>query len=190
MFKLRYTTPADWVDLVVANMNSFLPDHASAEYKASGMALSMSLHYRDKPGLVSAMIDLAIEELAHFREVVKVMHELGLTLEKDEKDPYINGLRKALRKGTEDYFLDRLLAGAIIEARGAERFGLIAEALAVGELKDFYTLISRSEEKHHELFLTLASRYFEPNEIQSRVDELLDFEAQLLDDLPVRAKLH
>ena len=190
MLKLRYSTPAIWAEYVTGRMDDFLPDHASAEYKASGMAMSMSLHYRDKPDLVAAMVDLAIEELSHFREVVKIMHRRNLVLQKDEKDPYVNGLRRQIRNGADDYFLDRLLAGAIIEARGAERFGLVAEALPAGELKEFYTRITRSEDRHYALFLDLAGNYFTRDAIGRRLDELLDAEAELVAQLPVRARLH
>ena len=190
MFALRYATPQQWAEIVTADMAGFLPDHASAEYKASGMALSMSLHYKDKPDLVTAMVDLAIEELSHFREVIKVMQDQGLTLQKDTPDAYVNGLRQQLRKGSEAYFLDRLLVGAVIEARGAERFGLVADTLPEGSLKAFYTRITRSEERHYELFLTLADRYFPAPEIDQRLDQLLDTEAALVADLPLRVALH
>lgn len=190
MIELRYNSPTAWVETVIADMDSFLPDHASAEYKASGMAMSMALHYKDKPDLVKAMIDLAIEELAHFREVVKIMDSRGLILQKDEKDAYVNGLRTLLRKGTENYFLDRLLVGAIIEARGAERFGLIAQTLPQGELKNFYTLITQSEDKHYGLFLDLATRYHDNQALCSRLDELLDAEATLVASQPIRPRLH
>jgi len=194
MFELRYSTPDLWVETVISGMNEFLPDHASAEYKASGMAMSMALHYKDKPRLVGAMIDLAIEELAHFREVVKIMEDRGLTLKKDEKDPYVNGLRHQMRKGTEFYFLDRLLIGAIVEARGAERFGMIATSLgadpSLADLKTFYQRITRSEDKHYELFLDLAETYFTEREIQPRLDQFLDIEASLVAKLPLRPRLH
>jgi tRNA-(ms[2]io[6]A)-hydroxylase len=190
MIELRQPTPSAWVQTVTTAMDEFLPDHASAEYKASGMAMSMALHYKDKPALVAAMIDLAIEELAHFREVVKIMASRNLALQKDEKDAYVNGLRSHLRKGTELYFLDRLLVGAIIEARGAERFGLIAKALAPGPLQDFYQLITRSEDKHYALFLDLAGQYFNQGQLAGRLDELLDAEAALVATLPIRPRLH
>jgi len=127
LFILRYSTPFEWVQTVLADFDTFLIDHAQAEKKASGMAMSMLTHYPDKPELVNAMLDLSIEELAHFREVMKLMHTRHLQLTPDEKDPYVNGLRQHIRKGTEHYMLDRLLTGAIIEARGCERFALIAQ---------------------------------------------------------------
>ncbi|MFT6053014.1 MAG: tRNA-(ms[2]io[6]A)-hydroxylase, partial [Halioglobus sp.] len=99
------------------NFDRFLLDHAAAEKKASGMALSMVSHYPDRPELVIAMTDLAIEELTHYREVVKWIHSRGLQTAADKKDLYVLALRKFIRKESEEYLLDRLLVGSIIEAR-------------------------------------------------------------------------
>ena len=129
MIKLRYATPASWAKQIIDHMDEFLPDHAAAEKKASSMAMTMVAHYPDREALVQAMIDLALEELGHFRAVVKIMHKRGLKLLPDEKDHYVNALRKHMRDGTSAYLMDRLLIAGIIEARGAERFGLVANAL-------------------------------------------------------------
>ena len=45
------------------DFDRFLLDHAAAEKKASGMALSMVSHYPDRTRLVAAMTDLAVEEM-------------------------------------------------------------------------------------------------------------------------------
>jgi tRNA-(ms[2]io[6]A)-hydroxylase len=150
----------------------------------------MVAHYPDKTELVSAMIDLALEELSHFRAVVKLMHERGLTLLPDEKDPYVNALRGTSRQGKAHYFMDRLLIAGIVEARGAERFGLIAEALPAGEMKRFYRSITRSEVEHQGLFLRLAENYFDSTEVRTRLDDLLEAEAAIVSELPVRIALH
>lgn len=190
MDSLRFQTTDDWTQLVIEKMDDFLIDHAAAEKKASGMAISMLSHYPNRPNLVRAMIDLSIEEMTHFREVVKIMAERGLQLGADEKDPYINQFRKAMRKGSEAYFLDRLLTAGIIEARGCERFGLVGEALPAGKLREFYRLIARSEAKHHTLFTDLAAEYFAADVIALRMDQLLDIEADIVSRLPLRAALH
>ncbi|NIB42030.1 tRNA-(ms[2]io[6]A)-hydroxylase [Pseudomaricurvus alkylphenolicus] len=190
MYSLRHATSDLWTQTVINNMDDFLIDHAAAEKKASGMAISMLSHYPDRTRLVKAMIDLSIEEMTHFREVVKIMTERGLQLAADEKDPYINEFRKAMRKGSEPYFLDRLLTAGIIEARGCERFGLVGEALPAGQLQDFYRLIAKSEAKHNTLFIDLAGLYFSENQIAERMDQLLDLEADIVSKLPIRAALH
>lgn len=174
----------------MADFDSFLLDHATAEKKASGMAISMLSHYPDRTELVVAMADLAIEELTHYREVLKWIHQRGLITAPDQKDPYVVAFRESIRQGKEVYLLDRLLTASIIEARGAERFALVAAALEPGPLKKFYQSIARSEERHFELFLELAKKYLEQDMIEQRWHELLDIEAAIVADLPLRAALH
>ena len=164
MFDLKYHTPAAWADQVIDHMDDFLLDHAACERKASGMAMSMVAHYPDKPDLVRAMIDLAIEELAHFKEVTKLMHERGIYEKQDTKDPYVNGLKSCMSSGREAYFRDRLLIASVIEKRGHERFQLIADALPEGKLQKFYHAISQSEARHYELFYNLAIQYGQQSE--------------------------
>ncbi len=187
---LLSATPDEWTAAVLGNFDEFLLDHAQAEKKASGMAVSMLSHYPDKPELVAAMADLAVEELTHYREVVKLIHGRGLITGPDTKDAYVIEFRKAMREGSETYLLDRLLVASIIEARGAERFALVAEALEAGPLKKFYHSIARSEERHFELFLTLARRYAAEDVVAERWEQLLAIEARLVQDLPIRAALH
>ena len=183
-------SPQLWVDAVLADFDSFLLDHAAAEKKASGMALSMVSHYPDRARLVLAMSELAVEEMVHFREVIKIIQTRGLILGADTKDPYVNGRRSLMRQGSDLYLLDRLLTAGVIEARGAERFGLIANALPESELKTFYRSLTRSENRHFELFLDLASEYFPAETINTRWQEILVFESRVVVDLPIRAALH
>ena len=187
---LRYATSPAWVQTVLADFNEFLLDHAAAEKKASGMAISMLSHYPDKLELVSTMADLAVEELSHYREVVKWIHARGLITAADKKDPYVIEFRKSIRQGQDIYLMDRLLTASIIEARGAERFGLVAQALEEPGIKQFYTAIARSEERHYETFLNLAYLYLPQVEVDERWQELLEIEAHIVSSLPLRAALH
>jgi tRNA 2-(methylsulfanyl)-N6-isopentenyladenosine37 hydroxylase len=179
---LRHATPLAWTEAVMADFDAFLLDHAAAEKKASGMAISMLSHYPDRVELVAAMAELAVEELTHYREVVKWIHRRGLLTAADRKDHYVLALRNAIRTG--------LLTASIIEARGAERFALVAAALPPGALKKFYLSIARSEERHYELFLNLAGKYLDAQAIAARWDELLDIEAGIVAALPIQAALH
>ena len=187
---LRFATPAEWTETVLADFDTFMLDHAAAEKKASGMAMSMVSHYPDKAELIIAMTELAVEELTHYREVVKLIYARGLQLQADQKDAYVVQMRQHLRHGNDAYLLDRLLIAGIIEARGAERFGLIGAALPEGQLKTFYQAIARSEQRHQNLFVDLAAKYLPDAMLQSRLDELLDAEAVIVRDLPLRAALH
>ena len=116
---LLVATSFEWVRAVVQNFDEFLQDHAANERKASSMAMSMVSHYPDRGELVTAMIDLALEELNNFRQVVRLMTQRNVALRADEKDPYVNEILGQVRRGKEDYFMDRLLTAAVIEARGA-----------------------------------------------------------------------
>ncbi|ARU57486.1 tRNA-(ms(2)io(6)A)-hydroxylase [Oleiphilus messinensis] len=189
-FSLRYASPLAWVEVVMADFDAFLLDHASAEKKASGMAISLLSHYPDRKDLVAAMAELAVEELVHFREVIKLIQGRGLELLADAPDDYVNRFRRLMRKGSDVYMLDRLLIASIVEARGHERFGLIADALPEGNLKKFYLSITASEARHHILFVDLALKYFSLEEVASRLDELLDEEATIMASLPIKAALH
>jgi len=190
MYELLTPTQPAWTTTVLANFDAFLLDHAACERKASSMAMSMLLHYPDKPALVKAMTDLAIEELLHFKAVMAHIQERQLIISGDQKDPYVNQFRQAQRRGTQEYLLDRLLIASIIEKRGAERFALIAAGLPAGPLQRFYHNIAESEARHYVLFLDLANQDFEPAIIQTRLHELLVIEANIIDQLPLTAALH
>ncbi len=189
-FELEFATPQAWTDAVIADFDQFLVDHAAAEKKASSMAMTMVAHYPDRPELVSAMIDLALEELTHFRAVARLLAQRGLILGGDQKDPYVNQIRKHMRTGRDGFLIDQLLVGGIIEARGAERFGLVADALESGDLKRFYRSITRSEKNHKFLFVELAYRYADAALVDRRLRELVIAEADIVRDLPIRAALH
>lgn len=191
MFELKYITPPEWADVVLADFDAFLIDHAAAEKKASGMATSMLSHYPDRKSVVRAMADLAIEELIHFKQVLKLIYARGGQLGNDTKDPYVNQLRAAFRRNnSEEFFMDRLIVAGVIEARGYERFSLVAYALPEGKDKDLYMTIAKSEEKHKNLFIELAYEYFDKSAVDARLEDILDIEADICAKLPFRAALH
>ena len=192
-FELHAPTPKSWTECVMTNFSDFLIDHAACEKKAAGMATSMISHYPDRQALVTAMCDLAVEEMMHFREVTKLIHQQGLILAKDEKDPYIAQLRDNMTKGKQAYFLDRLLVGSVVEARGAERFALVAQALALQEnqaLAQFYKALAQSESRHYTLFLKLAYCYFDDNEVAVKLEQWLKLETKIMLALAIRPALH
>ena len=183
-------TPAGWVDCVLADFDAFLQDHASAEKKASGMALSMVSHYPDQTALVSAMVDLAVEELNHYKEVMRLLMTKGVTPAADRKDPYVTRLNKLVRKDSAFFLLDRLLIGAIVERRGAERFGLVAKHVDDAELQKFYHALAKSEARHWHLFVELARDLCPQLPVDARFCELAETENALIAELPLRPALH
>jgi len=188
--RLRVPTRPEWTAAVLADFDAFLVDHAANERKASASALALVAHYPDRRALVERCIALAIEELEHFRDVHARLAERGLVLGPDQRSAYLRELSAGFRDGSGPYFLDRLLTAAVVEARGCERFGLVAAALPAGPLRDFYRELARSEVRHQELYLDLAREYFAPEETEARLEEILDAEARVLAALPVRPALY
>lgn len=188
--QLRADTPAEWSECVVAQFDQFLLDHASAERKASAMAVSFVVQYPDRYPLHEPMIRLAREELLHYQQVMKWVHKRNLLWVRDEKDPYVANLLKKLSTDSDLRLLDRLLMAGVIEARGVERFRLVSEAVSEEELRHFYRRLSESEARHAALFPRLATHFFDGNQIAERLDYWLDWEVAAMCAVPVRPALH
>ena len=183
-------TPDGWLKTVLEDFDSFLKDHASCEKKASGMAISIASHYPDQPVLLAAMADLAVEEMSHYREVVKLLISRGVTPGPDSKDPYVHALSDLIRRGSASFLMDRLLIAAVIERRGHERFSILADGLAGQPEAAFYRAIAASEDRHWQLFIDLAQKHCDASAIPDRLEQLIAAEAALVTSLPFRPALH
>jgi tRNA 2-(methylsulfanyl)-N6-isopentenyladenosine37 hydroxylase len=117
------------------------------------------------------------------------MEKRGLALGRDTGDPYAQALQAKVRQPARERLLDRLLVSALIEARSEERLRLLAEGLLEPELRAFYARLADAEKGHGELFLRLASRSA-AEEVEGRLDALLDHEAHLVRTLPLRPAIH
>ena len=188
--RLSLATSEHWTRAVLSDLDSFLLDHAACERKAAAAAMALVSHYPDRAELVDACVELAREELEHFLRVHRWIVLRGLVLAPDTPSAYMARLSGAFRRGSEEYFLDRLLVAAIAEARGCERFALLAAALEPGSLKDFYRNLALSEVRHQELYVGLAERYFQREDVSRRLSELVRVEAAAVSELPIRAALY
>ena len=187
---LLIATSDDWIEAVLSDFDTFLLDHANCERKASALAMSLVVKYPDRQTIIGALIDLAQEELQHFREVYALVEARGLELARDEPDPYVNELLAAARHGRDARFIDRMLIASVVECRGAERFGILARALPAGELQAFYDRLWKAETKHGHLFVHLLLNEYPEDEIYPRLQELMRSEAQIVRGLPLRPALH
>ncbi len=178
---------------MLGDFDAFLLDHAACERKASAMAMTFLVRYPDRDAILEPMILLAREELAHFHAVFKLLQARGLHFVSDSKDPYLNALLPHCRNDRKDRnpeFLDRLLLAGVVEARGCERFWRLADALEDAELKQFYAEIAASESLHAQLFVDLASQYFDGDTVQERLGFWLERDDEITASLPPRAALH
>jgi tRNA-(ms[2]io[6]A)-hydroxylase len=187
---LLLPTPPAWTESVLADFDTFLQDHANCERKASALAMSFVVKYPDRKYITTGLIDLAQEELQHFRDVYQLMAERGVVLARDEPDHYVNELLVAARHGVDERFMDRMLISSVVECRGAERFGLLADALDQGPLQVFYERLRKSETKHGHLFVQLLLKEFDEKVVYLRLEELMKIEAGIVERLKIRPAMH
>ena len=73
-------SPEGWIGTVMADFDAFLQDHANCERKASSMAMSFVAKYPDRTEILPELIETAVEELEHFRDVYAIMEARGTPL--------------------------------------------------------------------------------------------------------------
>ncbi len=102
----------------MAHFGVFLGDHANCERKASAQAMSFVVKYPNREKILAPLIELAQEELDHFRRIYEVMAARNLPLIRDVTSPYIKRLMECMRHGRNERFLDRLVMGSLLAERG------------------------------------------------------------------------
>jgi tRNA 2-(methylsulfanyl)-N6-isopentenyladenosine37 hydroxylase len=189
MLCLQSESVPQWAEIALADLDGFLVDHAHCELKAASNALSLSARYPNEMDLVCALSELASEELSHFRRVVDVMMQRGLLLGAPPVDTYAAALRTVSaqlpHRHLERWVLvDRLLIGAVIEARSCERFKLLLPHLprVAPELTAFYEELFACEAKHFRTYVDLAKLAARElaHEVDARLLKLAELEAGIL----------
>ena len=174
---LRSATDPRWSAVALANLDATLGDHAHCEKKACATALKLVADHPTLPRLVRSLARLAQEEMQHFLAVLNELARRGAPLPPDEGDPYARQLLRLLRSGP-GRLVDRLLVGALIEARSCERLGLLAAALPRGRLRELYLRLAQAEAGHERLFVDLAKEHGGAAAASSRLEVLAEAEAQ------------
>ncbi len=192
MLGLKLPTDPRWVDIAKKNIDEILIDHAYCEQKAASTGISLIIQFPEKEKLVETIMPIVAEEWAHFRMVLKEMGKRGIKLGRKRVDEYVVELFKLERKGgkMERQLMDKLLISALIEARSCERFRLLSLEIQDEELKEFYHELMISEAGHYRTFLDLAKEYMPPQEVNERFDEMLKAEAEILQRLDTKARMH
>lgn len=192
MLGLKLPTDPRWVNIVEKNISEILTDHAYCDQKAASTAISLIISFPEKHELVSAMIDLAQEEMSHFKMVHELIQERGLELGKERPDYYVRDLLTFFPKGgaRNVHLIHRLLYAGLIEARSCERFRLLSENLTDPKLRSFYRKLMISEAHHYTLFLKLAKSYGDAELVEKKWQELLVFEAKLMQKLGTKENIH
>ncbi len=192
MLGLKLPTDPRWVNIVEKNIEEILTDHAYCEQKAASNAITIIVKFPQYPDVVEAMGELVKEEMEHFQMVHRELRKRNLKLGRERRDEYIHDLLAFIRKGgnEEQQFVERMLFGAMVEARSCERFRLLSQHISDPELRVFYKELMESEARHYTMFLNFARKYAQKIDVERRWQEFLDFEADLMKRYGKKETMH
>ena len=176
MLGLKTTTGSRWLAQVDADLEEVLIDHAHCEKKAARTAMNLLCAYDRHRDLCREMETIVIEELAHFRLVLELLHGKNL-----------NRLVRSVEPGRA---VDRLLVAGLIEARSCERFSVLKDHIADTELATFYADLFESEARHHGTYLRLARTFAPLEDVDARLEWLATQEAELIAKGEPLARMH
>lgn len=191
MFKLKLPTDPRWANIAEGNIEEILTDHAWCEQKAASNAIMLITMLPEYPDIVTELLDIAQEELEHFQQVHKIIKSRGYQLGRARKDDYVNDLLKFVVQGTrEEFIIDRMLFAAMIEARSCERFKVLTENIKDEELKTFYRELMISEANHYTTFIGFARQLGNPETVNRRWEEWLEYEAKVIQSYGKKETIH
>ncbi|MBA3540988.1 MAG: tRNA-(ms[2]io[6]A)-hydroxylase [Deltaproteobacteria bacterium] len=177
-----------WLEVALDDLDAIHADHLHCERKAAQSALSLIRSYPEQTDLVAAMARLAHDETRHVVQVAQLMTRRGQAASYDHGDTYAKALRDHIRTREPERLLDRLLVFAVIEARSAERLGLLAGALAEPKTRALYASLAIAEVRHRDIFLSLARAM--STTWRDRAAELAAIETQIMATHPIAARIH
>ncbi len=172
---LGAATPATWIDRATDRVSDLLLDHANCEMKAASTALALIYRYPEQGELCQQMSRLAREELRHYEQVQRHIDRLNIERRKLGPARYAAQLNKLIAEAEPHRLRQRLIVGALIEARSCERFAMLAPRLEA-PLASFYQGLLESESRHFKVYLQLAEKC-EPPSGESRCAEIARFVA-------------
>ncbi len=191
MFKLRLLTDPRWANIAEGNLEEILTDHAWCEQKATTNAITIITMCPEYPEIVTELLKIAQEELEHFQMVHEIIKKRGYEFGRERKDDYVGQLFKFIVQGTRrEYIIDRMLFAAMIEARSCERFRVLTENIKDEELKTFYKELMISEAGHYTTFIGFARQLGDVEKVNSRWEEWLDYEAEIIKSYGKKETIH
>ena len=136
------------------------------------------------------MADIVVEELDHFRQVLDLLDSRSIKFRTLRASNYGKQLNELVRKQDPQRAVDRLLVGALIEARSCERFALLRDHVQDRELADFYGSLFESEARHHATYVQLAKLFSPEADVHQRLEELAAEEAAIIERGDALPRMH
>jgi len=167
-------------------------ENADLAFLEQHKALSKTIISREEvpygDELVDKMVLLIKEELHHFYQVLEIMQARNIPYVKITASRYAKGLMREVTTHEPQTLIDKLICGAYIEARSCERFASLAPYLD-DELASFYISLLRSEARHYQDYLALATLIAQ-QDIRTRVQKIGEVEAQLISQPDAELRFH
>lgn len=182
-------TPKAWVQAAINDLPTIIQDHANCEKKAAGTAMNLIFRYEFSHNLQCKLAQLIREEMLHYEQVIKLMHECGQSWQYLSAGRYAKGLLKHKRTHEPAAMIDVLIIGAFIEARSCERFAALAEVIDDERLARYYRYLLKSESRHFEDYLALAQE-LAADDISQRVAVFRQAEAELITSPDTELRFH
>lgn len=190
MLNLVSDTSEEWVRSVESSVEILLLDHTHCEKKAASTAMNLIFRYQRQPALMRPLSELAREELEHFEMMLGILEQRNIAFEPLEPSGYAAALFKHVRRGEPDRLRDTLLACSLIEARSCERMKALSRFLKDPELRAVYSSLLESEARHHHCYVSLAMELTGREESRSRLRELSELEAAIIEEMPSTPRMH
>lgn len=192
MLGLKLATDPRWVNIVESNIDEILTDHAWCEQKAASNALTLIVNNPNYTDMVTALLEIVKEEVAHFEQVHELIKKRGGVLGRERRDDYVNELYKFMKKdgSRQQSLVDRLLFSAMIEARSCERFRVLSENIKDAELAKFYRDLMISEAGHYTTFIGFARQHADEIDVDKRWKEWLEYEASIMANYGKKETVH
>src|ERR1044072_3685349 len=184
-------TRDEWAPLAAAQLPTFLADHPVCEQQVAVYALSLAGHYPGDHELVEKAAALALEEVQHFRRVVRILHRRGYPTAGRRPNRWVPALRGRTVLGREPWSkVDRLLFGALVEARSCERFTRLLAVVEDAEGGRVLNDLGPAEQRHWEVFYALAGRDVPSDRLAERWRGWLEVQGELQRQAGVEPTVH
>ncbi len=190
MLHLQSTSSVRWLRQVDQHLNEILIDHAHCEQKAASTAMDLMFDYVEHEDLCREMSEIVREELEHFQLVRDLLKQRNVRFRRLKPGAYGRKLKELVRRLEPHRAVDRLLVGALIEARSCERFVLLRDHLQDAQLKEFYGSLYESEARHHTTYVRLAKNFASDADVSTRLQELATVEAAIISDGSELPRVH
>ncbi len=185
---LACRTPQAWVEAAIQQIPLIIQDHANCEKKAASTAVNLMFRYGFFTNLQVKLAQLVREEMLHYEQVLEIMQTRNQAWVAVPAGRYANGLRKHVRTHEPAALVDVLIIGAFVEARSCERFAALAPFVD-DELAKFYRYLLKSEARHFEDYLALATQ-MAGESIDARVAFFREVERALIESPDTELRFH